>query len=112
MTKLDIALKITSAVPNVLQQDVQLIVQKTLDCISEAIGSGNSVELRNFGVFSVKRRMSRMGRNPKQPTQQVTIPERMVVRFKPGKDLKQALEKLVPTTATIPVPENEVPAAV
>ena len=64
MTKKDIVIKISEE-SGIKQIDVKKVVQRTLDHIIEALGKGEVVELRNFGVFKVKSRKSRMGRNPK-----------------------------------------------
>ena len=64
------------------------MIQQTLDRITDALASGSNVELRNFVVFEVKSRKQRIGRNPNKPEQVVTIPERKVVKFKPGKIMK------------------------
>jgi nucleoid DNA-binding protein len=60
------------------------VVQGTFDMILEALLKGDKVELRNFGVFEVIARAGRIARNPKSK-QEVFIPERKVVKFKPGK---------------------------
>jgi DNA-binding protein HU-beta/integration host factor subunit alpha len=52
------------------------------------------VELRNFGVFEVRTRKARVGRNPNNPTQTVQIPPRAVVKFKPGKIMSARVERL------------------
>jgi nucleoid DNA-binding protein len=93
MTKRDIVVKIASET-KFIQSDVALTVQKTLDIISEALSDGETIELRNFGVFEVKVRKSRKGRNPKKPKNEVTIPERAVVKFRAGKELKEQVIKL------------------
>ena len=90
MTKKDIALKIAEET-NIKQIDVKSVVQKTLDHIIEALAAGKTVELRNFGVFKVKTRGSRMGRNPKTGTK-VPIPERRVVTFKVGMVMKKRVK--------------------
>jgi nucleoid DNA-binding protein len=54
------------------------------------------VELRNFGVFEVKIRKARVGRNPNAPATDVRIPPRAVVKFKPGKEMREAVLKLTP----------------
>jgi nucleoid DNA-binding protein len=69
-------------------------VQKTLDHIAEALAKGNKVELRNFGVFEVKIRKARVGRNPKRPQKVVPIPARAMVKFKAGKEMRTAVLKL------------------
>jgi DNA-binding protein HU-beta/integration host factor subunit alpha len=84
-----------------VQQQVMQVVQRTLDIISETVAEGKSVELRNFGVFGVKIRRARIGRNPNDPDKDVMIPPRAVVKFKPGKELRQAVLKS-PTPPTTP----------
>ncbi len=78
----------------VSQHDLQVIVHHTLDCISDALAEGRKVELRNFGVFDVVTRKARVGRNPKNPTVTVQIPPKKTVRFRPGKELKNAVSQL------------------
>lgn len=75
------------------QQEVRDVVQGTLDIISQALLDGRNVELRNFGVFEVQVRRARVGRNPNKPEKDVIIPQRPVIKFKTGKELKEKLEK-------------------
>ena len=75
-------------------KDVSQIVQKTLECISGALTEGKNVELRNFGVFELQVRKSRVGRNPNRPETDVIIPRRVVVKFKAGKEMKNGLKQL------------------
>ena len=96
MTKRDLVVKISKET-GMIQSDVAEIVQKTLDSIAEDLIAGNTIELRNFGVFEIKVRKSRKGRNPNKPTNEVVIPERAVVKFRAGKELKSAVEKLDPS---------------
>ena len=93
MTKRDLVVKIARET-GFIQNDVAEVVQKTLDYIAEDLIAGNTIELRNFGVFEIKVRKSRKGRNPNQ--NEVIIPERAVVKFRAGKELKEAVEKLNP----------------
>ena len=93
LTKREIVQKIYESA-NFNHKDVTLIVQKTLDCITEGLTSGMNVELRNFGVFEVQVRKQRVGRNPNRPEKDVVIPRRAVVKFKAGKDMKTGLSKL------------------
>ena len=83
------------------QQQVLAVVQKTLDYITEALIAGKNVELRNFGVFEVKLRKPRVGRNPNDPAKDVQIPARAVVKFKAGKEMR---EQVLGLTAKIAVP--------
>jgi nucleoid DNA-binding protein len=76
------------------QQQVFDIVQKTLNYITEALAKGDKVELRKFGVFEVKVRKARIGRNPNKPGTDVPIPARAMVKFKAGKEMRAAVLKL------------------
>jgi len=93
LTKRDIVIDIYEKT-GFAQKEVRETVQLTLDAIADALSQGRNVELRNFGVFEVQVRKSRIGRNPNKPETDVVIPERAVVKFKTGKDLKAELEKL------------------
>ncbi|MGA1238447.1 MAG: HU family DNA-binding protein [Limisphaerales bacterium] len=95
MTKRDLVVRI-SAETGIVQQHVLDVVQKTLDYIAEAVSQGRKVELRNFGVFEVKVRKARVGRNPNAPANDVRIPPRAVVKFKPGKEMREAVLQLTP----------------
>ncbi|MDP2927492.1 MAG: HU family DNA-binding protein [Candidatus Omnitrophota bacterium] len=89
MTKKDIVLKVSDET-NLKQIDVKKIVQKTFDCIIDALIRGEKIELRNFGVFKVKQRRSRTGRNPRT-NQVIPVPPRKVVVFKAGLKMKQKI---------------------
>jgi len=93
LTKRDIVLSIYDKT-NFPQKEVREVVQLTLDAIAEALAEGRNVELRNFGVFEVQVRKSRIGRNPNKPKTDVVIPTRAVIKFKAGKELKGQLKDL------------------
>ena len=93
LTKREIVLDIYEKT-KIPQKDVRETVQLTLDTILAALAEGRNVELRNFGVFEVQLRKSRIGRNPNKPEKDVVIPSRAVVKFKAGKELKEALKKI------------------
>jgi nucleoid DNA-binding protein len=95
MTKRDLVVKIAKETRQ-NQNDVAEVVQYTLDYIAEELIAGRNIELRNFGIFEIKVRKSRKGRNPNAPQNEVVIPERAVVKFRAGKELKEAIEKLDP----------------
>lgn len=95
MTKRDLVVKIASET-GLTQSDVAAVVQKTLDYMADELSLGNNIELRNFGVFEVKVRKSRKGRNPNAPENEVVIPERVVVKFRAGKELKERVEGITP----------------
>ena len=95
LTKRDLVIRISTET-DIPQQQVLEVVQRTLDYISESVAKGDNVELRNFGVFEVKVRKARIGRNPNAPATDVPIPERSVVKFKPGKEMRAEVLKLSP----------------
>lgn len=76
------------------QSDILNIVQRTIDIMSDTLASGDRVVLRNFGTLHVKEVKAKVGRNPKNPTNDVHIPARMVVKFKVGKELKERVASL------------------
>ena len=90
MTKKDIILKIADET-GLKQADVRLVVQKTFDLMTEALVMGDKIELRNFGVFKVKERKPRVGRNPRTG-EAVPVPPRRVVVFKPGLEMKEKIK--------------------
>ena len=95
LTKRDLVIRISNET-GLIQQQVLDVLQKTLDYIAEALARSDKVELRNFGVFEVKVRKARIGRNPNAPETDVPIPERAVVKFKPGKEMRADVLRLSP----------------
>ena len=90
MRKRDLVLKI-SGDTQIKQVVVKEVVQKVFDTILEALKNGKRIELRNFGVFQVKKRKKRIGRNPKTG-EVVPVPERLTVVFKPGLEMKKLIK--------------------
>ncbi len=95
MTKRDLVVRIADET-DLTQNQVAAVVQKTLDYIADELAEAKTIELRNFGVFEVKVRKERKGRNPNKPKDEVIIPERAVVKFRPGKELKERVDNLNP----------------
>lgn len=87
MTKYEMVLKI-SAQTGVDQTQTKLIVQMALDGITDILARNGRLELRDFGVFEVRRRNARMGRNPKTGVV-VAVPSKRTVSFKAGKLMTQ-----------------------
>ncbi|MBQ4472264.1 MAG: integration host factor subunit beta [Alphaproteobacteria bacterium] len=77
---------------NVSRDVAKRIVNTIFDTITDALIHGNRVELREFGVLSVRTRKARAGRNPKTGAT-VQVAEKKVPFFKAGKAVKQALNK-------------------
>lgn len=95
LTKRDLVVRISEET-GLNQAQVFTVIQKTLDHITESLANGGKTELRNFGIFEVKIRKARVGRNPNRPEIDVPIPARAMVKFKAGKDMKAAVLKLTP----------------
>ena len=106
MTKRDLVIRISNET-KLTQNEVMQVVQKTLDHISEAVSKGETVELRKFGVFEVKVRKARIGRNPNSPETSVRIPPRVVVKFKAGKEMREGVQKLDLDALVLPDPGAE-----
>ncbi|TWU60536.1 DNA-binding protein HU [Rubripirellula tenax] len=92
MTKKDIVRTISEEV-GLTQQQTKEIVQKTFDAIIESLVREQRIELRNFGVFEVKPRAARKARNPRTG-EQVNVPRKYVVTFKPGKHMEAKVREL------------------
>ena len=89
MPKIDLVRAVVEDL-DINQEQAKVIVQKILDTVRETVATEGRLELRNFGVFEVKRRAARNGRNPRTG-EQVFTPETCVVTFKPGKVLQQRI---------------------
>jgi len=90
MTKKEIAIKIADET-GIKQIVVKEVVQKTINAMIESLAKGETLELRNFGVFKVKERKARTGRNPRTG-ETVSVPPKKVVTFKPGLVMKQSVK--------------------
>ncbi len=92
MTKKEIVKTISDEI-GLTQLKTKEIVQKTFDAIVETLVEERRIELRNFGVFEVKKRAARKARNPRTGTK-VFVPEKFVVTFKPGKEMEERVRQL------------------
>ncbi len=90
MIRSELVEKIAEANPHLYQRDVERIVSTVFNEIIEALASGDRVELRGFGAFSVKKRDARVGRNPRTG-ESVQVDEKHVPFFKTGKLLRDRL---------------------
>ena len=90
MIKSELVLKIAEQNPHLYQRDVENIVNAVLDTITGALATGDRVELRGFGAFSVKRRDARKGRNPRTG-EAVAVAEKAIPVFKTGKEMRLRL---------------------
>lgn len=95
ITKRDLVIAISNN-SGLTQQQVLDVVQNFLDTVTDHLSDGNQVILRNFGAFQVKRTKPKVGRNPSRPGSEVSIPERTIVKFKPGKEMKDRVALTMP----------------
>lgn len=90
MIRSELIQKVADENPHLYQRDVEKIVATIFDEITGALASGDRVELRGFGAFSVKQRDARLGRNPRTG-EPVAVEEKHVPFFKAGKLLRDRL---------------------
>ena len=110
MTKKEIVKTISDEI-GLTQLKTKEIVQKTFDAIVETLVTDGRIELRNFGVFEVKKRKPRKARNPRTGDK-VEVPAKYVVTFKPGKEMEERVKQMELrdqqsfATSSIPVDPN------
>ncbi len=91
MTKADLVEKVAKEA-EMTKKDAEKLVEIIFDSIVSTLNEGEKIELRGFGSFRVRERNARKGRNPKTG-EAVKIPAKRVAYFKPGKDLKDLINK-------------------
>ena len=92
MTRSDLVEELAARFSQLAHRDAEHAVKTLLDAMSDTLARGNRIEIRGFGSFSINRRPPRMGRNPRSG-ESVAIPEKRVPHFKPGKALREAVDK-------------------
>jgi integration host factor beta subunit len=90
MTRSELIEKVSERVESLTLSQTEIIIETVFDSIQEALGKGEKVEIRGFGNFRLKQRQPRKARNPKTG-ESVDVSEKMAVRFKAGKALREAL---------------------
>ncbi len=95
VTKRDLVIEVANKT-GLPQHEVSQVVDCTLDSITQALSSNKRLEIRNFGVFEVRVREARLGRNPRTG-EEVPIPEKRIATFKPGKALKGRVDDGMPS---------------
>ena len=91
MTKADLVEQVANEA-EMTKKDAEQLVEIIFESIIGALNKGEEIELRGFGSFRVRQRGSRKGRNPKTGAA-VDIPAKRVAYFKPGKELKEVINK-------------------
>lgn len=92
MTKKEMAKAIAEEM-GLTQGQAREVVQRVFDGITETLLEQGRIELRNFGVFAVKKRKPRTARNPRTG-EKVKVPAKMVVTFKPGREMEERVGQL------------------
>lgn len=92
MTKRELIEKLSDRVKGLSLKDAELIVNTVFDSMTEALASGDRIEIRGFGSFQVKHRRPREGRNPRTGTK-VHVDSKKVPFFKVGKEMKERTDK-------------------
>ena len=109
MTKRELVIRVANRL-GLTQSEVGKIVETTFEALSQSLADGKRWELRDFGVFEVKTRASRIGRNPRTGDQ-VPVPQRRVVTFRPGKKMKEAISAGPAPQPASPAPAPTAPTA-
>ncbi len=95
ITKSELIEKISHKQKHLQQKDIELSVKSVIEQMSDALSSGRRIEIRGFGSFSLHFRPPRMGRNPKTG-EPVSLSGKYVPHFKPGKELRERVNKSTP----------------
>jgi len=99
MTKADLVEEV-SRVSDLTKKHAEVIVETVFKSIIDALHRGEKIELRGFGSFRLRRREPRKGRNPKTGDR-VDVPPKKVPYFKPGKELKDLINRLPEAEAAV-----------
>ena len=91
MTKSELIAALAARYPQLAARDTDYAVKTVLDAMAQALASGQRIEIRGFGSFSLSRRSPRIGRNPKSG-EQVLVPGKQVPHFKAGKELRERVD--------------------
>jgi len=92
MTKSELITQLSDKFSQLVHKDAELSVKTIIDSLGNTLSKGDRVEIRGFGSFSLNHRPARLGRNPKTG-EKVSVPEKFVPHFKPGKELKLKVDK-------------------
>ncbi len=95
MTKSELIARLAKRYPHLYQRDIEVLVNTMFDEIAGALSSGNRVELRGFGAFSVRQRDARAARNPKNG-EMVNVGQRHAIYFRTGKELRERIVSVIP----------------
>jgi len=100
MTRAELVEHVTR-ISELSKKHAEIVVNTVFDSIIEALSSDEKIELRGFGSFRIRRRQSRVGRNPKTG-ERVEVPAKRIPYFKPGKELKELINADHASSETAP----------
>ncbi|MDD0808812.1 integration host factor subunit beta [Curvibacter sp. RS43] len=103
MTRSDLVEELATRFSQLTHRDAEQAVKTILDALGDALVRGHRIEIRGFGSFSINHRPPRMGRNPRSG-ESVAIPSKRVPHFKPGKALREAVDKRTEELESPPTP--------
>jgi len=106
VTKRDLVVQISDQT-GLIQNQVFDVLQLFLDNVTSHLAQNSEVVLRNFGTFEIRVTKPKVGRNPNNPGRDVPIPARAVVKFKPGKELKEKVLQLLPIITKDPAAKSQ-----
>ena len=109
MTKAELVDEVARVV-QLTKKQAETIVNIVFDSIVDSLRSGQKIELRGFGSFRLRNRKSRTGRNPKTG-EKVEVPSKKIPYFKPGKELKELINKALADGTLVPEVETAEEAA-
>ena len=92
MTKSELIDRIAAKQDQLSPRDVELAVKATVEHMAWVLSQGRRIEIRGFGSFSLHYRLPRVGRNPRTGIS-VTLPGKHVPHFKPGKELRERVNR-------------------
>lgn len=92
IAKSELIAKLAEKYPQLAARDAELAVRTLLDAMTRTLVEGRRIEIRGFGSFALSTRPPRTGRNPKSG-EAVSVPEKRVPHFKPGKELRQRVDQ-------------------
>nr|WP_202109439.1 integration host factor subunit beta [Bordetella sp. 15P40C-2] len=100
VTKSELIAALAARYPQLAARDTDYAVKTILDAMAQALASGQRIEIRGFGSFSLSRRSPRIGRNPKSG-EQVLVPGKQVPHFKAGKELRERVDLAADTQSAV-----------
>jgi len=93
MNKIQLAQELSDRIGGMSRAQAEKLLEEFTKLITQKLIAGDEVVLAGFGAFSARKRKGRIGVNPRNVKEQINIPSVIVAKFKPGKNLKDALKK-------------------